>query len=205
MFINTEASNSWSHSFLCVIISSKLTLLIGTSYLPDWSLVTDPCFGDRHLACDAVDVSQPSEFKFVWPWLILISIPLPLFCSFPLGFQNLEFYILSSTILSYFTLLFPWKVLLILSKHTLLYVSSVSLTFLKYFEQNLLRQLILCLTLLNSFHAFIKNLTFPLHECSTVLKETWVNHVVTNRQSRNTRFLGTLPDETASIRLEDNK
>lgn len=66
-----------------------------------------------------------------------------LFLSFPLGFQNLEFYILSSTILSYFTLLFPWKVLLMLSKHTLLYVSNVSLTFLKYFEQNLLRQLIL--------------------------------------------------------------
>lgn len=118
--------SSWRHSFLCVIISSKLTLLIGTSYLPDWSLVTDPCWWQRHLACGAIGGSLPGEFKFVWPWLILVNIPLPLFCSFALGFQNLEFHILSPTLLSYFTLLFSWKVLLLVSKHTLLYVSSVS-------------------------------------------------------------------------------
>lgn len=159
--------SSWRNSFLDVTISKcynlkTWTLLVGTFLLPRLCVLyasADP-LGDcplqwwqGHLAWDTIDDSLHSDFKFVWPWLILINIlhfrispPLSLFLPFVLlpllGFQKLVFYIISPTIPSYFTPSFPLRVLIMASKHILWHANSASLTFWKYFKQDLLKILL---------------------------------------------------------------
>lgn len=97
--------SSWRNSFLNVTISKcydlkTWTLLVGTFLLPRLCVLyasADP-LGDcplqwwqGHLAWDTIDDTLHSDFKFVWPWLILINIfhfrispPLSLFLPFVL-------------------------------------------------------------------------------------------------------------------------